>query len=447
MHDGLPSVAVFRGLHLQGVPVSGQDLIGQRIKTIRRQRGLSQAQLAHPELSDSYVSLIESGKRTPTVAVLELLAAKLECSLTYLINGVTAEQMHDLELGLNYASMALENGEVAEARRRYAELLEDGSLAGLAPLRQRAEFGYALASEACGDLDEAITVLTRLHDAGDAGERPVAVAVALSRCHRERGDLAAAVRVGEVALLGTGRPAWNDELVELGATLLAAYLVRGDLLRASQFARELLTAAENLNTPRAVVAACWNAALVAESSGRGEEALSLAERALAVQSETGESRNLARLRQAYALLRLRVRPAEAQACRDLMLRGERELRESSASTVDIARCLVNLAKAEIVLGDPGKAVEYARRGRDMLDERTSALLAEAHLVLGNALLLFHQSEEASAELTVVESMLVNTPPSRRAAEGWLTTATALEQLGDEEASEAAYHRALACAGL
>lgn len=95
--------------------MSSQDLVGQRIKTVRRQRGLSQAQLAHPELSDSYVSLIESGKRTPTPAVLELLAAKLECSLTYLLNGVTAEQLEELELGLRFARMALENGEVEEA--------------------------------------------------------------------------------------------------------------------------------------------------------------------------------------------------------------------------------------------------------------------------------------------------------------------------------------------
>ncbi len=39
--------------------VTTSDLVGLRIKTVRRQRGLSQAQLAHPELSDSYVSLIE----------------------------------------------------------------------------------------------------------------------------------------------------------------------------------------------------------------------------------------------------------------------------------------------------------------------------------------------------------------------------------------------------
>ncbi|MEV7968570.1 helix-turn-helix transcriptional regulator [Sphaerisporangium sp. NPDC088356] len=430
--------------------MTGQDLVGQRIKTIRRQRGLSQAQLAHPELSDSYVSLIESGKRTPTAAVLELLAAKLECSLTYLINGVTAEQMQDLELGLRYAALALDNGEVAEARRRYAELLDDGSLAGLASLRQQAEYGYALASEACGDLDEAITVLSRLSESSGEtlpSDQAVAVAVALSRCYRERGDLGPAVRVGEEMLLGLRRPMWNDDLVELGATLLGAYIVRGDLLRARQFAAELLAAAEMLGTPRATVAACWNAAVLAEQTGRGEEALALAERALAVQSENGEPRNLARLRMAYAILLLRVHPEQAEACRDLFLRVERELAESSASTVDTARCAVELAKAEIVLGDPAKAVAYANRGRDLLDERARTLRLEAHLVVGNALLLLSRSEEAAAELAKVEELLEHVPSSRRAAEGWLTAAKALEQLDDGEATEAAYHRALASAGL
>ncbi|WP_308201413.1 helix-turn-helix transcriptional regulator [Sphaerisporangium perillae] len=432
------------------MPVNGQDLIGQRIKTTRRQRGLSQAQLAHPELSDSYVSLIESGKRTPTAAVLELLAAKLECSLTYLINGVTAEQMQDLELRLGYASLALNNGEVAEARRRYAELLEDGSLAGLRSLMQQAEYGYALAAEACGDLDEAIIVLSRLRDATGStlpAEQVVAIAVALSRCYRERGDLAAAVQVGEETLLGAGRPTWNDDLVELGSTLLGAYIVRGDLLRARQFSVELLAAAEMLGTPRSTVAACWNAAVVADITGRSDEAISLVERALAVQSETGEPRNLARLRMEYAVLLLRTRPAEAAACRDLMLRGERELAESSAGAVDLARAAIYLAKAEIVLGDAKKAAEHARRGRDMLDERTPALLAEARLVLGNALLLLDEAPEASVELMAVERSLEHSPASRKAAEGWLATAMVLEHLDGGEGSVAAYQRALASVGL
>ncbi|NUT45457.1 MAG: helix-turn-helix transcriptional regulator, partial [Thermoactinospora sp.] len=227
------------------------DLVGLRIKTVRRQRGLSQAQLAHPELSDSYVSLIESGKRTPTPAVLELLAQKLDCSLSYLINGVTAEQMEDIELALGYARLALENGEVSEARTRFTELLANNNLTGLTALRQDTEFGLALATQAGGDLDGAIAILLRLREEQDlSADRRVEIAINLCRAYRESERLTEAVEVGEQILGGTTRPAWNDLLVELGASLLAAYMERGDFLRARQFAAELLNAADALGTPR-----------------------------------------------------------------------------------------------------------------------------------------------------------------------------------------------------
>ena len=417
---------------------------------MRRQRGLSQAQLAHPELSDSYVSLIESGKRTPTAAVLELLAAKLECSLTYLINGVTAEQMQDLELGLRYAGLALNNGEAAEARRRYAELLEDGSLTGLPALRRQAEYGFALTAEACGDLDQAIDVLSRLCASGGAGEgegSSVAVVLALSRCYRERGRLGDAVRIAEEVLLAVKRPAWNDDLVELGATLIAAYINRGDLLRARQFTAELLAAAEMLGTPRAIVAAYWNAAIVAEAVGQGEEALGLVERALAIHSENGEPRNLARLRNALALLLLRVRPAEAETSRQLLLRARGDLTGSSASVADLGRCMLALSMVEIVLGHPETAVEHAREAVGMLDDRTWAITAESRLMLGTSLLMLDRQGEASEALNAVGEFLQCVPASRNVAADWLSVATVLEGLGDEEGSVTAYQRALTCVGL
>lgn len=430
--------------------MSSQDLVGQRIKTVRRQRGLSQAQLAHPELSDSYVSLIESGKRTPTPAVLELLAAKLECSLTYLLNGVTAEQMEELELGLRFARLALENGEVEEARARYAELRADPSLAGLAELRLDAEYGYALAVEACGDLTEAIEVHERLLESGDEhvdAERRIAISLALCRCYRQRGDLTAAVRVGERMLGRQDRPNWSDELVELGATLLLAYIERGDLLRARQFSGELLAAAEQLGTPRATVAACWNAAIVAEQTRRGDEALALAERALAIHSENGDARNLARVRGAYAYLLLRIRPEEAETCRDLLVRARQELNESSASLTDRALCNVYLAKAELALGNNEKAAEYALDALAKLKETARGPRAEARLVLGHAYMRLGREEAAANELAAAAEWLDQAPASRSITQGWVTAAAALENLDDEEASAEAYQRALAGVGL
>ncbi|WP_327044922.1 helix-turn-helix domain-containing protein [Microbispora sp. NBC_01189] len=430
--------------------MAAQDLVGQRIKAIRRQRGLSQAQLAHPELSDSYVSLIESGKRTPTPAVLELLAQKLDCSLTYLVNGVTAEQMEDLEVGLSFARMALENGEVAEARRRYAELLADGNLLGLPSLRVEARYGYALASEACGEVAEAISMLEELGGSETevmTQERKIAVALALCRCHRERGDFSAAVKVGEHALETMARSAWTDALVELGATLLSVYLARGDMLRARHFAAELLAAAETLGSPRAAVASSWNAALVAEQTGRGEEALALIERALAIQSETGEARNLARLRQAYANMLLRLHPEESEKARDLLLRAQREMEAAATSTFDRAFGALALAWAEIVLHYPEQAVEYAEAAVDLVRGTSGWLETRAALLLSQARFLLHQDDEAASELDTVSDWLESALPTRKTAEDWMTIGEMRRRIGDDRQSVAAYQRALACAGL
>lgn len=417
---------------------------------MRRQRGLSQAQLAHPELSDSYISLIESGKRTPTAAVLELLASKLDCSLSYLVNGVTAEQLQELELELNYAKIALDNGEVQEARRRYGELVADPNLAGLAQLRQEAEYGLALAMEACGDLDAAVATLNGLRaSAADTmtPERRIAVTMALSRCYRERGDLAAAVQVGEQILCGPVRPAWTDELVELGATLLSAYLARGDLLRAGQFAAELLAAAEVLNTPRAIVAANWNAAITAEHCGRGEEALPLVERALAVQGEIGEPRNLARLRLAYAILLLRVRPSEAATCRDLLLRAQRELTDSAASTIDNTRCTLYLARAELALGRPEEALRLIEGISEVLAGTSNETRAEGRILLGQTLAALGRREEASRELAAAEEWLRRAPVTRQTAASWAALAEIRADLDDHDDCVEAYQRALVSVGL
>ncbi|GAA4234797.1 hypothetical protein GCM10023075_54100 [Streptosporangium album] len=428
----------------------GQDLVGQRIKAVRRQRGFSQAQLAHPELSDSYVSLIESGKRTPTPAVLELLAEKLDCSLTYLVNGVTAEQMEEIEIGLRYAQLALDNGEVAEARARYAELLDDSGLVGLPQVRQDAEYGLAMATEACGDLDEAITLFNGLRQhasAAMAPERHVSVAVALTRCYRERSELSRAVQIAEDILGGAVRPVWSEGLIELGTALLAAYAQRGDLLRAHQFGVELLAAAELVGTPRAAVLALWAEAIVAVETGRPDDAVALADRALAIYSENGEPRGVAKLRVDHTQIRLIARPAEAAICRDMLTRLEGELQESSTSAMLKMRCAHQLTRAELLLDHPERAREHIQSVLTMVEDMPKDLQTEAHLLAGEAMAVLDRSEEASRELTAVTELLDQAPPTRQTAHMWLSAAQVLERIDEPARSVDAYQRALACVGL
>ncbi|MEV4564739.1 helix-turn-helix transcriptional regulator [Nonomuraea sp. NPDC049419] len=432
----------------QGVAaVTTSDLVGLRIKTVRRQRGLSQAQLAHPELSDSYVSLIESGKRTPTPAVLELLATKLDCSLSYLINGVTAEQMEDIELALGYARLALENGEVAEARTRFAELLGNSNLAGLTSLRQEAEFGLALATEAAGDLDEAIAIMLRLREEELPSERALEVAVALCRAYRESEQLHLAVEVGEQLLIGNAREPWTDQRVELAATLLMAYYERGDMLRARQFAAELLNAADALGTPRSIVAANWNAAIVARATGHQDEAVAFIERALAVQLEHGQPRNTARMRLQAARTRLRTGAQDPASVRNLLRSAIEEFEQTSTSTIDQATLYLELACAEYMSNDLDDAARHAVACRNLLPQYGHVAGAEANLLLGRIHGAAGKTEEGREHAAAVERWLQPLPDTRRSASHWYATAETMEQLGDTDGAIDAYQRALACAGL
>jgi tetratricopeptide (TPR) repeat protein len=370
--------------------------------------------------------------------------------VSYLLNGVSDEQVQGLERGLREARAALESGRAVEARRLYGEMVSDDNLAVLAGLRQEAEYGFALATEACGDLGEAILILRRLRDtAGEsvAPERRIAVAIALSRCHRELGDPGTAIEVAERAMAEMGGQGWSDDLIELGATLLAGYFERGDMLRAEQYTAELLSAADALGTPRAIVAANWNAAVNFDVAGRGEEALPLAERAMAIQSETGEPRNLARLRTEYAYIRLRNRPGEADACRDLLLRAEQELKESSASTVDLAHCLLYLGHAEISLGRIDQAVEYTLRCIDVLGDSSPDGQAEAHLLLCREYLQLGRPQDAAPEVKAAMELLETLPATRFHTENWLMAAAVLEELDDQEGSRRAYQRAMESGGV
>jgi transcriptional regulator with XRE-family HTH domain/predicted negative regulator of RcsB-dependent stress response len=427
-----------------------QDTISKRIRETRRQLGLSQAQLARPELSDSYISLIESGSRTPTPSVLKLIATKLGCSVDYLLHGVATDQVTEIRNGIETARSLLEKGAREAAREQYEKMLSNPNIARMPELRAEGEYGLALATEACGRLDDAIGILVGLRERQAdtlTDELRIASALALSRCYRDRGDVEAAIDVAEQEIARMGETGWTDHLIELGSTLLSSYYGRGDLLRAQQLAAELLAAAEKLGTPRAIIAANWNAAHLAEAIGQFEEALTLIDRAWAERSNYDDLRNKARLRVAYAQLRLRIRPDEAEECRGQLLKAEHELRETAASSLDLADCLLSLARAEVELGNAEQAVDYGRKALEANAGASSELQAEIEVLRGQAYLMLGRIQEATAAIESAMDVLAGEPQNKMTAETWLGVAAVLQGTGDNEGSKLAYQRAMECSGV
>jgi transcriptional regulator with XRE-family HTH domain len=432
--------------------VDSQGSLGYRIRATRIRKGLSQAQLALPELSDSYVSLIESGKRTPTPDVVRLLARKLGCSASYLSSGIDEDAQETMRTTLEYAEIALQNGEANEARERLAELLADPNLNALPEYSRRARWSYALALEASGALDEAVqefAALTAVLSPDYDTDEWIRLNIAMSRCHREKGDAARSVAVAEGAFARiTAKPdPWSDETVKLGATLVAAYLERGDLVSARQLADRLIERADAIGSSVARMAAYWEAAIVARYQADYETAIAYGERALALLSEAADLRNLSRLRGECGTLMLLAHPDDAERARDELQRAMSEMTATAAGEIDIARCLTELARAEIALGQPRRAADRAAEALDLLGDEPLPATAGALIVLGEARIRLGRGRDAVEVLDRAMECLQRIEPSREAAEGWFHLADLLSETGTEQQRADAYRHALDCAGL
>ena len=224
---------------------SPTETVGRRIKIRRAELGLSQSDVARPDLSDSYISLIESGRRTPSDDVLSILATRLGCTSAWLRSGVDEAEQRSIHLQLKEAELCLRTGDPDRALNLTSDIIE--SVAADESARDNSRFLTALALESLGRLDKAVDTLEALAAQLRKASRPVDVriVVALSRCLRESGDLGAAIDSARRALEtleADGAPI-DDQYIELSATLLAAYNERGDFGAAQRIAESTVAAA------------------------------------------------------------------------------------------------------------------------------------------------------------------------------------------------------------
>ena len=95
----------------------GADALGERVRTLRRSAGLSQAELAGGRFSKEYVSQIERGKTRPTRETLAWLAGRLETDTEYLEHGLSRADTERLEADTRNAELLLEAHRYEEALR------------------------------------------------------------------------------------------------------------------------------------------------------------------------------------------------------------------------------------------------------------------------------------------------------------------------------------------
>lgn len=422
---------------------------GQRLRARRVAAGLSQADVAGPGVSASYVSLLEAGKRVPTPAVVDHLARRLSCSADYLLTGVDPSVRERVTLAVRYGELALGNGEPDDALRYVATVL--ASVDAGPELTRQAQTVQARALEALGRLEEAAQLLDSLaRRAAEEGrwDEHLARTIDLVRCHQEAGDVAYALDLGLAALERVRRLglAGSDVYAELVSTVVGAYYVRGDLLKAGQLAAEALSDVQARGSARARGAVLWNASLVAEANDNLADALVLAERAVALFAEGADARALARLRVAYGWLLLRSDPPAPEPARQVLEAALEALRDVG-SVIDIAYCETELARCLLALGRADEALSLTEQALGRYPYATRLEAAATRLVRARVLLATGRRDEAIEDYRRAAAQLAALEVSRHAAAAWRELADAFTELGLWQDAALAYQQALSEVGV
>jgi tetratricopeptide (TPR) repeat protein len=407
---------------------------------------MTQAQLGGDRLSESYVSLIESGRRNPPTDVLAYLARRLGSTVEVLRGDEEMPDAGRAELLIRRGEWETSSGQVGRGIEHLEAGMTLAATLGLPLLESRARISLAKALEAGGQLGEAIAAWEDVLERGAADPRNTpwaAATVGLSRCYRETGDLERAIEVGESFWRNQAEIAGGPEdRVLVGATLLSAYLELGDQSRCRELAGELIALAETADTPMATGAAYWNAALAAEADGRVADALRLAEKAQAKFAETEDVRNRARLQTALAGLHLRMDPADVQEALRLLHAAHPVLKQF-ASPVDVSYCQTELARAHLQIEDFGQAISIASATIEALDRSGEARLEKARTLMVRAIArsATGATEEASADALEAAVLLERLGAGRQAASTWTELAELYVALGDSERAIEAFRRA------
>src|SRR4051794_3684053 len=118
------------------------ETIGERLRRLRTERGLSQRELSAPGVSYAYISRIEAGARRPSVKALRQLARKLAVSAEYLETGSEIHDFERWELRLADAELRLRlGGEAEHAEHQFETVGREALDAGDTASAARAQIG------------------------------------------------------------------------------------------------------------------------------------------------------------------------------------------------------------------------------------------------------------------------------------------------------------------
>lgn len=360
------------------------ETIGRRVQRLRRERGLTQRQLAEPAYTPAYVSTLEAGRVRPSDEALQHLAARLGVGFEELATGRPAHLATDLRLRLTEAQRTQACGNADEAAAQYERLLAEAERFDLTDVQAAALLGLGECALDVGELTRGREYFERCEHVLAEAPLPARVPALRGRAvsHYLAGEIRYAVYLLESTLDELNRNGMHDPdaLLLLYASVIGPYMDLGAHARAAQAAEFALALAPQAGDPALVARMHRSAARTLLAEGRLAEA----------------DASLAKAAELYRQLQLRTELANCHwmrgyvcAQRGELGRAEAELRAAQAmlrerrASLYSSQVVVELADVLHRRGKSGQAAELLHQVLgELSSERGAVHAAAAHRLLG-----------------------------------------------------------------
>lgn len=375
------------------------EALGQRIKQLRLERGLSQEAVAAPRYTAAYVSHLEKGKRTASPEVIKHLASKLGVDADQLVTGRDPKRRLQLQLEVDRALAQLYSGDTEVARHAFERVRRSARRERFVEVEAAAEEGIGRVEKKSRNWAAAIAhfeTAEKLLGDGPPEARTSALAERAG-CLFMLNDISRSIHVLEthrVELEETGS-ADPAALLQVYSYLIPSYFEAGLRDKAADIAEEAHRLETRVQDPEHVACLNINRGQILIEQGRTDEA----------------ARALARAEELFRSLGWRGSAAKAAVARATaaveagdLANGEKRARDALAeleetpSVLDQVRALNLLARIARLRDDVPEALR-------VLDRVDSLLKGQSSMEVGWALRERALCNIATGQLASAEKLL------------------------------------------
>ncbi len=409
------------------------ETIGQRLRRLRHERGLSQRELSSPGVSYAYISRIEAGARRPSVKALRMLAKKLGVTADYLETGSEIRDTDERELRIADAELELRLTEdPTEAEKKLEELRDESTAAGDTLAASRANIALGLAASAAGRNADAIERL----EAGlelspvSPSARPDVFAT-LGRAYAATSRSDKAVEVFERSLQQVEQDAPDDAAAQVRFTTYLSFALTdmGDLERAQSVLDAALEKADALTDAYSRVRLYWGLARLNDLQGHPAAALDYVRRAIALLNVTDDTLHLARAHLLCGgILMAQGRAEEAGRNFDVA----EQLFGPNPEPIDVANLYTDQARRAAQLGEGEEAVRRARAALESVGDEYPHEKGNALWALGEGLALTGETDAADDSFRKATTLLEEQGHRRDYVEAYRAWGKFLRRAGRED---------------